>query len=168
MGCSSSQPTIVVKKKLIVSLGTYKNAFVDVQNDAYNTLMEKRLGNDVVAVDLDISSLLRKFNINPRSNEKEADLKVVCHFIDGLGLPRIIRHFNIKTTYITKVNIILIDVASGSVVGEVSYKRPFTKTNKQVCPEGFVKKMFGELLATGTREQPGNNRDAPNFLIPEK
>jgi len=37
-------------------------------------------------------------------------------------------------------------MSSGAVIGEVEYKRPFTKTNKQACPEGYIKKMFDELL----------------------
>jgi hypothetical protein len=41
---------------------------------------------------------------------------------------------------------ILIDADSGTIIGEAEYVRPFTKTNKQACPEGFIKKMFEELI----------------------
>jgi len=56
MGCSSN-PDIIVKKKLVVPLNKYKNAYVDVQNDAYNTVLERQLGKDATSVDLRISSV---------------------------------------------------------------------------------------------------------------
>lgn len=158
MGCSS-HPNVIVKKKLAVSLSKYKDAYLDVENDAYNTKLERQLGNDSMVVNLEISSVLREININPRGNEKRSDLKVECHFLHGLGIPRLIRHFSLKATYITKVNIKLIDVASGTIIGEVYYKRPFTKTNKQACPEGFIKKMFDELLKTGPTDNPDKDTD---------
>lgn len=147
-GCSS-HPNVTIKKKLSVLLNKYQNAYIDVQNDAYNTKLEKQVGEDVMPIVHDISSVLEDIAINPEYNERKADLKVECHFLHGLGVPRLIRHFKIKASYITKVNLKLIDLSSGTVIGEVEYRRPFARTNQQTCPEGFIKKMFDELLKTG-------------------
>ena len=134
----SSKPNVVVDKKLVASLDRYSNVYVKVKNPNY------RYGS--VMVDSDIYDYIEHIGLNPIYNEKKADLIIVCYVLHGFGVPRIIRHFNIKTTYVTKVNLKLIDSASGTIIGEVRYKRPFTKTNQQAHPEGYIKKMLDELI----------------------
>jgi hypothetical protein len=138
VGCGSS-PEIVIKKELIVPLNKYKSAYIDVRNDGYTT-------DGLTIIRLDIAKILRENGLEIKYKDGKSDLRIKCHYSHGLGMPRIIRHFSIKATYITRVNMILIDADSGTIIGEAEYVRPFTKTNKQACPEGFIKKMFEELI----------------------
>ncbi len=142
---------ITVKKKLETDLEQYRNAYVDVQNDKYKTLEKRRQGEEVTFVSLNLSKALREIGINPNSNEKTAKLKVECHFRHGWGVPRLIRHFKLKTKYITVVNIKFVDAGSRRIIGEIEYNRP--RLNKN--PKNFIKIMFEKLIKTSPAANEG-------------
>lgn len=133
---------IVTQKKVDTDLGKYDEAYVDVQNDAYKTIKERRRGSDVAFIDLELFKALRDVWIDSTGDEKTSKLRVECHFRHGWSMPRLIRHFRIKARDITTVNIKLIDAPTNEIIGEVEYKRPWSKTN----PENLIKMMFDELL----------------------
>lgn len=132
---------IVIKKKVDIDLGKYDEAYVDVQNDAYKTVKERRRGSDVAFINAEIFSALEESGIL-YSADRTSKLRVECHFMHGWGMPRLIRHFRIKARYITTVNIKLIDAPTNQIIGEVEYKRPWSKTS----PKNLIKMMFDELL----------------------
>ena len=120
----------------------YKDASVVVFNNDYNTLTEQRQGDEVTFVYLEIVSALREMGISPNGDEKTARLKVECHFRQGFGFPRLIRHFKIKFKYITTLSIKIIDATNNKMLGEIEYNRPWMETN----PINFIKTMLNKIL----------------------
>lgn len=143
ISCASND-AVFVSKKLNVSLGKYKRAFIDVQNVEYNNVEDRRSGLGTAAVDLDISTILRGLEIDPRGDEKRSGLKIECYFKYGWGMPRIGRHFSIKSKYITNVIIKLFDIDSKQLIGEVQYKRPWFENQQK----DLIKLMFEKLTST--------------------
>lgn len=116
--------------------------YVDAVNDGYDANDNFRTGSEEVYVDGEMSAALRDNGFEPNANSKTAKYRLECHFSHGWGLPRLIRHFKIKTTYITKVNIKLFDNSSNELLGEIDYKRPWARLN----PNRFIFSLIEQLL----------------------
>jgi hypothetical protein len=118
--------------------------YIDAVNDGYDSSDYFRTGSEEAYIDGEISDALRNNGFKSNANSKTAQLRIECHFSHGWGLPRIIRHFKIKTKYITKVNITLFDNSSNELLGEIDYKRPWAKLN----PNGFIPFLIEQLLSS--------------------
>ncbi|MCP3933554.1 MAG: hypothetical protein GY705_31185 [Bacteroidetes bacterium] len=145
---STAYGDIAIKKKLETAIEKKQIVYVFVKNDGYKDSDWRKRGSEEAFVEMEISDALDEFGVNTSANEAVSTIKVECHFRHGWGMPRLIRHFKIKSKYITTVNIKLIDVSKKAIIGEVEYKRPWSKTN----PNGFIKMMLDKLLSRGIRD----------------
>jgi len=130
--------SIIVKKNLSYHLfSEYKDIYVDVQNDAHDTIEDRRTAEDVIAIDSEVDSTLFDLGVemenshrvfpNQDTSKLTSGLLVECHFRRGLRFPMLVRHFNIITIFVVWVNIKLIDLSIHQTVGEVEYDRPLSK-----------------------------------------
>lgn len=141
MGVScNAYAEMIIKKKLHTSIDKSQKIFILVKNDCYYE--RPQIGNEEAFVEMEIVSTLDSLGLNRSLNVSDANLIIECHFSHGWGLPRLVRHFKIKTKYITTVNIKIIDESKKEILGEVEYKRPWLKEN----PNEFIKIMFEKLF----------------------
>ena len=157
--------SIIVKKNLSYHLfSEHKNIYVDVQNDAYDTIVGRRMGEDVIAIESEIDSILFDFGVerknshsvlpNQDTSKLTSGLLVECHFRRGLRFPMLIRHFNIKTIFVVWVNIKLIDLSNHNTIGEVEYDRPLSKHLRYSEMRMFEKMLSVKIdMNTGKVEQ---------------
>jgi hypothetical protein len=131
---------IVIKNE--IDIKKYEGAFVDVQNDGYDRLADRRSGEEVTYLRYEISRFLMHHGINPHKSEADAQLNVECHFSIRSGLPRLIRHFKLKVRYISEVRIQLIDRRTADVLYDVEYKRPWSAKN----PDRLIDMMLEKAL----------------------
>ena len=116
--------------------------YVDAVNDGYDPSDYFRVGSEEGYIGGEMSAALRDYGFQPNANVKTAQFRLECHFRHGWGLPRIIRHFKIKATYITKVNIKIFENNSDELIGEIYYKRPWAELN----PNGFIASLIEQLI----------------------
>lgn len=132
--------TIIKNLSRLIEKGSI--LYIDAVNDGYDSSDYFRVGSEEAYIYGEISAALRHNGFEPIANVKTAQFRIECHFRHGWGLPRIIRHFKIKATYITKVNIKLFENSSNELLGEIDYKRPWAKLN----PNGFIPSLIEQLL----------------------
>lgn len=142
MGTASAD-TIVIKE-IKDPIDKNQVVHVVVQNDDYEGSELRKIGSEETFIEVEIYRALNLFGFNKSENEANSDLKVECHFSHGWGMPRLTRHFGIKMKFISRVNIKIIDVSKGGIIGEVEYIRSWSKANPN--PNDFIFDMLNKLF----------------------
>lgn len=143
---SKSKTNITVQTNPELNLLMYKNAFIDVQHDEYRTTKEKRNGPEVFWIKEQIEKNLKNFGFEYFSFGQinqvpdKSDMIVKCHITDGLGIPKLTRHFRIEFQFTKTIDIEFIDATNHNVIAKISYVRGFADSH-----DGDVDKIFFEL-----------------------
>ncbi len=109
----------------------YNRAYVDVQNDQYKNLEERRGGRGVFWVKQEIERRLNDIGINTYSYDnistspEKQDMIVNCHITYGWGIPEVGRHFIVEARFRKTTNIEFIDAKTKSLICKVLYIRGF-------------------------------------------
>jgi len=142
VGCRSYSISIVVKKELknVINIGT--TAILDVENDDFKEYLDRISAPHSAYITQLMEHELKKLGIVTCGDKTVPDLRIKCVYRYDWGMPRIIRHFRIKTSYVYFVNIKIIDIPENRVIGEVESTRPRFKE----MPPTFIKMMFDELF----------------------
>lgn len=149
--------SVMVERNLdFVIFSEYQNFYVDIQNDDCDTLPESRSGEEVIGVRSSVSSALRRLGVDSARrhlvlpdqdlSKLSSGMLVECHFRHGKRLPMLIRNYNVKSTFITWINIKLIDLKTKGIIGDVEYHRPVAKHIRDVIPRMFQKLLSVEII----------------------
>lgn len=149
LGCSEASTDITVKKRLNKSLKGYQDARIVVEHaDAQGPGGKSGFGSVAIAfIEGEIFRQVQAIGMRPSFAREGSGLRVSCSFDQSWGLPRVGRHFGLRTTYIAYIDIQFTDESSGEVIGEVAYSRPRFSDN----PPNVVVEMFAALLASSER-----------------
>jgi len=143
---SKDKTSIITQIQPNQNLFKYKNAYIDVQHDEYSSIDEKRNGRNVLFIDGEIRLKLKKMGFNTfcfdqiKSIPDTTDILVNCHITDGLGIPKVTRHFRIEFQFTKTIDIDFIDAKEKTLIAKISYVRGFSDS-----PDGIVDKIFTEF-----------------------
>ncbi len=147
-GSTLANSDVAIKKKLERNLNDFKNTeiYLSVLNaDMMPNPMQD--GVAVTGVKSEIEAVLDERGIGANNfSKKNAKLWIECIFRMNYGLPRIGRNFKIYCTYFGMGNIRLTDAATGIIIGEIEYKKPFGSNN----PSRLFQTMMSRLLESYT------------------
>lgn len=123
---------ITVIKSFDSDINSYETAYIYSPNPESDSLY---LGGE-------ISNSLKNLNIKPIF-KSGSDLRAEYIFRHGWGFP-IIHRNGIKISFVSWINIKLIDVKTGIIVGEVEYNKPRIGFNSSEMIEAMFSGMMGD------------------------
>lgn len=148
--------SIEVHKTLEVQLDRIPPIFLDVR--AVNTQDVIHSSEDVF-LESAINDLLRDSRVRWTSNEQDALTVIRCRYRSGWCLPYFGRHFDhVNWSSPNWIDIAVIDQKSGSVRGEVQYRRPLVAKRP---PRDLLTRMWTAMHPQEGNEQNENARPEP-------
>jgi hypothetical protein len=142
--CCKEDIRIDVKKTILIDISKYRSATIIVNELQHGSQMKYTASEaDRDYIQSEIFAILSHFGLTVAYKRPEdVGLKVDCQFRRSLGCLHIGRHFNIEFEHISFINIKVVDVKAGEVIGEVECIRP---TWKRLPPQS-IKLMFDEMI----------------------
>lgn len=150
IGCEKKDEIeIMLKVKPMIDFKTQKQAYIDSQNDRFTDIKSRKDDDWASFVYSEIQFALWDSGVSPFAKKDAADFIVRATVRDGMGIPRLGRHWDIITNYIDCLNITLIEGRTGKEIGEIEYKRPRFADN----PPSLVRGMMERLVRESSNEK---------------